>query len=124
MAIEFGKKSDRIERGHLAKILRSERHPYKLEGYCTTEQKGTFTWLSLQSRMQYTAGFSQLLQARLLSYATQEHFSIARISFADSVTVFVQGETMASSGIAEALRPFGDGETLLTEAFSGTARIP
>ena len=122
MAIEFGVKSDRIERRHLSKILRSERHPYKLEGYCTTEQKGTFTWFSVQSRVQYTANCAQLLQTRLLSYATQERFCMARISFADSMTVFVQGETMAFPGIAEALQPFGEGERFLAQQFSGTVR--
>lgn len=118
VVLEFGKRSDRIERAHLDKIFRSERHPYQLEGYCTTEQKGTFTRVSIRS----SVDFAQVFETRLLSYATEERFDVVCISFADTVICVVQAESLTYPGFDDALREFGAGESLVACEFTGSAR--
>jgi len=123
VVIAFGKGSDRVERAHLDKILRGERHPYKLEGYCETEQKGTFHRVSSDSNRDDGLHFSKVLETRLLSYATEERFPLVRIEFSDSVTVFVESETMASPEYATMLgSSLKSGDSFIAMEFSGTRR--
>lgn len=122
LTITFGKGSDRIDRHHLDKIFRSDRHPYKLAGYCETEQKGTFHRLSNDSSGDCGPNFPEVLETRLLSYATEERFPLVRIAFADSVNLFVESELMASPEFAAILGSSKSCESLIAAEFSGTRR--
>jgi len=98
--------------------LQSERHPFSLEGYCQTEQKGTFE-RNLDARADFAKGFEQCF----LSYACEKDFPIARVSYTDFVAVFVQQETLKSREFADRLNgSFEYGEAVIAVPFSGHTR--
>jgi len=126
VTIDLMKRSDRVERAHLDQVLRTERHPYKLEGYCQTEQKGTFHRSSAGLSDEKPSDFGIEFEDRVLSYASQKSYFVVRVSFSEYSAVFVQQESMESPVLAEMLHVFdadcGTKTFLEAKPNSGTRR--
>jgi hypothetical protein len=82
-------KSARIEEKHMQQILKNNsRHPFSLIGQSSFETKGSIPLNVIEHREDLHLDQLDIIQERLISYASEKEFSLVVVDFEDSCTVY------------------------------------
>ena len=101
VVIDLLPQSDTIDQGHLDLILSKERHQFSLKGSCELRQKGNFEYIP--PPLSSSSDFKTRLETHVISYATENKFSLVCLSFQDSCMVYTVHESATEKSVMECI---------------------